>query len=317
MPYTESTLFRMIFIAFFVVGLDTSAISQETKVADDSTGAKQADSIIELNTLCREVYANARSHKLAESGAIIHVTGDALTLIHQGKHIEGSKVHHNYHDLKTFAHVPMAVYLCLGPYGEGDLSRTQIDSLTKLLSKIDQVSPGIESRFEDAKLAQRQKALLEKCQQFVESTLVERSYRSQDLDSFVNSCQPQIRENVRLSVRMRIDNYHNQMKTWKEKLTAEEWSQILVVISGAKMPRDDSLAVQYFAKLFQARGEGKRIVYAESVFDKEGALKILGTHLLDSDIGRDFFNNPWRMHRDLLGVEAALYLDELSLEFAP
>ena len=80
------------------------------------------------------------------------------------------------------------------------------------------------------------------------------------------------------------------------------------------MPRQNHLAVQYFAKLLGEQGEGARIVYAESLFTESQALKRLGTHVLDTQIGRDMFGDPWRMHRDLLGVAAAEYLDQLSFD---
>ena len=41
-------------------------------------------------------------------------------------------------------------------------------------------------------------------------------------------------------------------------------------------------------------------------------MDLLGTHLLDTDIGVAFFEDPWRMHRDLLGDAAATYIETLD-----
>lgn len=300
---------------FLGIALASIVLAQEAKIPGYATEPERdKDPISELNGVCREIYANAHSHILLEQTPIVYVTGNQLILIRDGHRIEGTIVHHNYHDLKTFAHVPMAVYLCMSPYGEGALSEEQIESLMKLQSMLNRVQSAISEQIEDVDLAKRQQIMLQSCSQFIHQSIANRAFTEQGLQQLIKNCLPQIRENVRLAVRIRIDNYHNQMMAWKEILTDTEWSQLNVVISGATMPRKNSLAVQYFARLLRTPGEGKRIIYAESIFDEQGALKLLGTHLLDSEIGRDFFGNPWRMHRDLLGVEAALYLDEL--EFA-
>ena len=80
------------------------------------------------------------------------------------------------------------------------------------------------------------------------------------------------------------------------------------------MPRKNSLAVGYFAKLFEQEGEGKRVVYAESQFEESQALQLLGTHLLDGRIGSVFFDDSSRMKRDLLGPFANVYLDTLDFQ---
>jgi hypothetical protein len=66
--------------------------------------------------------------------------------------------------------------------------------------------------------------------------------------------------------------------------------------------------VQYFARLLGQSGEGRRIIYAESLFEEPRALDLLATHLVDSRIGVEFFNDPERMKRDLLSDAAQQYL---------
>ena len=80
------------------------------------------------------------------------------------------------------------------------------------------------------------------------------------------------------------------------------------------MPRRDNVGTQYFARLLGEKGEGKRVLYAEAIFDEARALNLLGTKLIDTRIGEDFFDDPLRMHRDLLGDAARAYLDEKAGE---
>lgn len=125
---------------------------------------------------------------------------------------------------------------------------------------------------------------------------------------------PQIQENLAVAAKYRIENYHQQILKWRETLSDQQWERTHVLIPGSPMARKNSLAVQYFAKLFGERGEGRRIIYAESLFAESQAINLLGTHLLDTQIGIDFFADPWRMHRDALGTATAKYLETLRFD---
>jgi hypothetical protein len=81
-----------------------------------------------------------------------------------------------------------------------------------------------------------------------------------------------------------------------------------VVILGSALPRRQNLTVQYFARLLGEPGEGPRIIYAESIRDEAKALDLMATRAVDTTIGDDFFNDPTRMHRDLLSDAARDYL---------
>ena len=106
---------------------------------------------------------------------------------------------------------------------------------------------------------------------------------------------------VRLRRPTEIDNYNGQMKLWRSELSDTEWTKLYILIPGASLPRKNSLAVGYFAKLFEQEGEGNRVIYAKSQFDESQDPQLLATHLLDSRIGEVFFDDSSRMNRDLLG----------------
>lgn len=94
-------------------------------------------------------------------------------------------------------------------------------------------------------------------------------------------------------------------------MTAEEWNQLHVVIIGPHMPREDLVVMQYFLRLLHEPAEGRRVVYAESLWEEKQALDLLATHLLDGGVGEAFFGDYMRMHRDLLGDAASRYLPHL------
>src|SRR4051812_9541864 len=103
--------------------------------------------------------------------------------------------------------------------------------------------------------------------------------------------------NVADATRAHLDSLHRLVSTWRDGMPVAEWERLKVVVMGGQLPRKDNLAVQYFARLLGEPGEGKRIVYAESLFDEPKALDLLATHLVDAQVGLDFFDDPMRMHR--------------------
>jgi len=70
--------------------------------------------------------------------------------------------------------------------------------------------------------------------------------------------------------------------------------------------------MQYFSRLLDSPIEsGLRVMYAESSETEGSGLGLLATHLMDFHIGALFFNNPERMHSDLLAPAAQAFLPEL------
>ena len=83
-------------------------------------------------------------------------------------------------------------------------------------------------------------------------------------------------------------------------------------MQGVQTPRVENAAVQYFARLFgETSGEGRRVVYAEGLWDEEKALNLLGTLRLDGKLSVAVFNDPFRMYRDILADVAGPRMDDI------
>jgi hypothetical protein len=63
--------------------------------------------------------------------------------------------------------------------------------------------------------------------------------------------------------------------------------------------------------LFGENGEGRRVVYAEGLWDEDKALALLGTRRLDGRLSVAVFNDPFRMYRDILADVARAAIDEI------
>jgi hypothetical protein len=273
------------------------------------TATEPADPLAELNDRSRAAYRRAREEALARTGPVVLVEGDDLVLKYGQQRLVARTIPDEYHVLKAVSHVPLAVHALLA--GRGRLDDQRLFDLKEYRERVAAAGKVLARRgLRDEQLA-RQRKILDESDKLLARAVEKREVTGDDLDALYKAVRPEIDANTADAARAQIDGLHRQMSAWKAKLTDKEWSQLTVVVMGSQMPRRDNLAVQYFARLLGEGGEGRRIIYAEALFDEGKALDLLGTHLVDTRVGEAFFADPQRMHRDLLGDAARTYLDTL------
>ena len=269
----------------------------------------------ELNASVRRAYAQSRSDLLSRSEPIIIVRGAQLLLLHQGERIEGAPTPPEYDALKTVSHVAMGIFVLLQPFGEGPIAAAQLERLQQLQDLVRAAEEVVfESLIADPLVAGEQKPALRACASFLENLLAAKQWEATELADFLNKIKPQLLTNIAAAARTQIDSLHRQVVAWRGTLTAEEWDRLHVIVLGAAAPRQKNVAIQYFSRLLGTRGESLELLYAESIFSDQRALELLGTHLLDIEISKGFFDTPWRMHNDAMGNAAAVYLDGFQFD---
>lgn len=273
-----------------------------------------SDAFRQMDKFFRSTYVQARDQTLRDTGPVIFVQSEDLILFYDGKPIKSAPPLSDYRTLTTVSHLTLTIFLLLEPYGEGPLSESRIDSLKTLQNLTKSMQSELSERLaENPDMVESQKRVIAKTLSLIKQIIAQKSWSTKDLDDFLDDVKPQILQNIKLAAKFRIDHFHRQIVIWKQNISTEDWDRLHVIVSGPAMPRKNNLAVQYFSKLLGVRGEGEKIIYAESVFQPTRAMQILGTNLLDAQIGEGYFGDPWRMHRDLLGNAAAVYLDGVSL----
>ena len=280
--------------------------------ADSDQPGKEV--LAELDTLFRKTYREARQELVSHAGPVILARGDRLTLLRDGKQVESTIISPEYSTLKPISHITLATFVLLEPYGEGLIAPTRLEQLEHL-NRLALAAKGVvERELPDLKMAEQQQVLIDITRKFIDDLVAAKSWNRKQLYEFLEAVKPQILINMTAATKSRIDSFHRQVSAWRNHMSEEEWEQLHVVILGTAMPRKNNLAVQYFSKLLGRPGEGMKIIYAESIFSDKKALQLLGTSLLDTQISNGYFSDPWRMHRDLLGNAAAVYLDQLWLD---
>ena len=267
-----------------------------------------------LNQKFRALYADARSDRILDVSPVVIARGDSAVLIRHGERFEGTVVHPNYHDLKTVAHIPLGIFCVLSNREGEKLSAKAKEKLREFRTLMVPALDSVPRVFETPIVRDRQTKMLSQCVDFTDSILAAGACNDAKLDQFIDEARSNVLKNVEGATRLRIDNYHQQMKQWRKILSDAEWKRLYVIIPGAALPRKNSMAVQYFSKALQEAGEGKRIIYAESQFDESQDMLLLGTHILDAQAAKAFFDDPWRLQRDMLASAADSYLDTLDFD---
>jgi hypothetical protein len=274
----------------------------------DPAEAKAPDPLlVTLNGAFRAAYARTRKEQVAATDPILLEAAGRLMLVHNGKRTEVDYMPKQYHELKAVSHIPLALHVML--LGKSDLDDDQLAALAAYRAKVVAAEKTLKERgFEPALLEKLEKMIADSVA-FLDRVYKDRKVAAEALTAFSREMGKQQEPLITTAAQVQLDALDGQVKKFRKELTDDEWKRLKVVVVGSAMPRKEHLAVQYFARLLGVPGEGPRIIYAEGLWDDDKALALLGTHVLDGQIGAAFFNDDRRMMRDLLGDAAREYLD--------
>jgi hypothetical protein len=276
-----------------------------------------ADPLIALNESFRGAYAAGRKETLRQTDPVILVEGDTVVLRRKGKRLAQPYTPPVYHDLKAVAHVPLAVFVLLAPYGDGSLSDDRMAVVRRYRELIPAARAEVAKRGFTGAVLDRQYKLIDESSAFLDDVLARKEAKTTDVATFTRRMGPVVLENATEAARAQIDGLHAQVMAWRKEMTPDEWRRLRVVVMGSHMPREGNLAMQYFTRVLDEPVDDRRLMYAESVWDEEPAMKLVGTSVLDTRIGADFFGDDLRMHRDLLADAAKAYVKQLALPPSP
>jgi hypothetical protein len=273
-------------------------------------GPVQPPALTALNDAFRAAYADSKRRVLASAGPILIVSGDNFTLLRGGRRVKANVGTPIYDPVKTIAHIPLAIYVTLTP-GDGAIGDDCLRTLAGLRELIPPAEASLDAMTLPASTLARQKQIVAASLAFLDDVTGKRKFARTSLLAFTRGMTPLVMENVTDASRAQLDATHAQISAWRRDLSPQEWDQLHVLIIGPHMPRQELVVMQYFLRLLHERAEGRRVVYAESLWEEPQAMDLLGTHLLDGSVGEAFFGDYMRMHRDLLGDAAKQYLPRL------
>jgi hypothetical protein len=265
----------------------------------------------ELNKLARAAYQKARERSLARTGPIVLFDADHLVLRYGLVREQARVTPRLYHDLKTIGHVALGLHSLVVDHLDRPLPPDRLFDVRALRDRALKAGAVLPRRGLSPAQLDRHQRIIRQSVAFADSALSSGRASEKGLRAFCAGVRPLLDASASDAAKLQLDGLHRQMMAWKKKLSADEWKRLKVVVMGSAQPRRDHTAVQYFARLLGEKGEGPRIVYAEATFDEARALNVLGNKLVDLRVGADFWGEPLRLERDLIGQAARAYLDEL------
>ncbi|EAY30757.1 hypothetical protein [Microscilla marina] len=274
------------------------------------------DPFTKMNSFFRKSYAKTRQKLIEQHAPVIAFVNGGLLFVRKGAKPRWENITPAlYTELKTVSHVPLALYVILGLEKEGILSTGKLQELKDFMGLMTAARKTLKKRsFVNTQQLQDQFTQIDLGLALADKCLRTNKLIHSELQEFLKKSQPLIQRNVLAAIAAQIDVAHTFTKEFYSTLDNQEKKQLMVLVSGPKAARKDHAITQYFAKALNVKGEGARILYTESVFSRKGVLNILGTFLLDTQVGISFFNDKWRMHRDLLSDAGRYYISTLSFE---
>jgi polyhydroxyalkanoate synthesis regulator phasin len=306
-----ATLFLLAFVALGDDAGPRPAPQDAVPTAENGKNSQADDALLVLNNASRDAYRRAREEALARCGPIVVLEGNDLVLVYGLYRCTAHVTPDLYHTLKSISHIPLAVHALLDSRVGEFLDDQSLDDLKQYRARVTAAASGLGGHGLGTEQLKRGKIITDESLALLARVIEARREETEQLDEYRHRMRSLLEANAAEAARAQIDALHRQMKTWKDQLTDAEWAQLRVMVMGMQLPRQGNLAVQYFARLLGEAGQGRRIVYAESIFDESRALDLLATRVVDTRIGTVFFEDPARMHRDLLSDGAKQYLDEL------
>lgn len=277
---------------------------------------RPADGMTALNEAARAAYRDARREALARVDPLVIAGPGSLVLIHRGVRTSVEAMPPDYTDLKMVSHIALGLHALL--FGqEGALSSERLPRLRAFRARVVELSTSLERRGLAPARLDPQRRLVASSIGFVDGVLARGALAAGELVRFERAVAPSLLASVADAARAQLDWTHAQVSAWRRTLSPAAWQSLHVVVIGGHQPREAYVLMAYFQRLLGEPLEGRRIIYAEGLWQEDAALELLGTHLLDATIGEGFFGDPRRMHRDLLGDAAAAYLPTLLPEAGP
>ena len=305
-------------IAVFLMGL--TALTTAKQVAAEINALvprNETDPLVTLNNAFRAEYTRAKTEALSKIGPLIIVEGSNVILVRNGKRTEAQIQPPIYQSLKAVAHIPFAVFLMFDQSDFGRLTEARVAELRDYRKLIVNAQSSLgASGFSDIQL-QRQQKIINDSLAFLDAAIQNRQVEKTALDDFARQMSPILLANVDEAARVELDALHWHVSEWRHQMTPDEWNALHVVVMGAHMPRDEEITMQYFERLLDEPIEGRRIIFAEGLWEEPRALDLLGTHLVDGSAGAAFFGEFMRMHRDLLSDAARVYIQNSLLKAEP
>ena len=294
-----------------VIALSLAACASTSENGAAPVAAPSKDSLVALNDTFRAAYRELRTWRTSRLDPVIIVQFDDLHLIRAGKTTTETFTPPIYHQYKAIAHIPLALYVKLARYPEQPFDKAMLEWLTAYMKQVQAAGASLDGRpgWTPEQLGIHKKIVADSLK-FMETIGAAEQFHDDQLNAYTRAMRPLVLASADAAARAQLDGLHALVNKWKAEL-GPHWSHVDVVVLGPKQPRPGNVQYEYFVRAMGRGAVGKRLWYAEGIFDKDGGMNLLGTILVDRATSLAFFDDPVRLERDLLADAAQRHLNRL------
>jgi hypothetical protein len=300
-------------LSLVLVGTLTTNIfsPQEAQATDLKSQSFKSESDWQAaNAAFLETYNQEKKHIISHLGPVLICGHESLTLLNgpnkQTLPLKSALTDH----LKIGDHEVLELYLILRDHTGRTLDSDTIAKLNAIKKTLAETERTVFS----SNLADVTKtnvlSLLNRSLAFLELVLAARSVSETELQNFTRSVGKDALANVDFAMKAYLDELGNLTQRLIKPLPPADIERLHVIVFGSHMAEKDNAEVQFFEKYLGETSEGMKIIFCDEQIGNDAALDLLATHILDASIGKSFFGDPWRMHRDVRGDAAHRYLQE-------
>jgi hypothetical protein len=280
--------------------------------AADAAPPQPAEALTEMNRQARANYADSKRELLLRARPAIVVGFDEATLLRaDAAALTEPFTPPLYHRYKEISHLPLGVWATLAPWLERPGETPWITPLGALLERAHAARAAVDGVGFPADRLARQHLILDQSIALMERALAAGQPDRAALAACARAMAAPALANGGDAAALQIDGLHTLVASWRAMLSPQEWRALHVLVLGPKMPRTENLSIQYFQRVMGRHELGRRLLYAEGIFEREAALGLLGTVVTDRALALAFFGDPMRMDRDFLADGARKRLDAL------
>gem|GEM_PF-191476 len=242
--------------------------------------------------------------------------GNNIKLLYKGQEKTSRVLPAQYHSLKSIGHLALGLYTASLNYQSEGLSSVEIDQLTKEKDLITEALSNLQIVSIPPDIITDQKKIIDESIKFLDQIIEEENISTSHLNSFTSVVSPYLLEGAAVAAQLELKNLHEIVTKWRNQIKDSDWRNVKILICGPHQPRHGHVTTQYFRRLLNEKAKvgavgEDRIIYAENKFDQDSVIDLLARHIIDQKAAEAFFNDKFRLQRDLLQDGAKRYLDQL------
>ncbi len=273
--------------------------------APPALGDMPLDPVANLNNAFRSLYGANRDQFL--SGVPLA----ALTLIGTGEiwRVEHGRLTKSYPPVETLPKIKGFMHAMLGAHGTwGLLLREQGASLAaeaamRLDAALGEAVERVPAEL-PTELAIPARVVLAELKRLASAWRSGRKATADELPAALARVNPQLEEIIKTVGRAAFSSLTRGFQALKDESDPDHWRQCVVGVCGPGQGRRDNIEIAAAMSIMGREAVGVRLLYLENAFTIADGLRFLASALVEKDLGRVVFNDPYRMWRDLLAETA-------------